>query len=97
MWRNFPCDRVSPHLSCGEIFHLSLGGFLHMTNFFSTDAVCGVCDKYEVCLNLNTPLFVHLFIMIELYFFLLLNNAPKYKFLNECVKVLLDYLQTFMF
>ena len=20
-----------------------------MTNFFSTDAVCGVCDKYQVC------------------------------------------------
>ena len=36
MWRNFPLD------------NMSLGEFLHMTNFFSTDAVCGVCDKYEV-------------------------------------------------
>ena len=37
MWRNFPLD------------NMSWRKFLHMTNFFSTDAVCGVCDKYQVC------------------------------------------------
>ena len=37
-----------PHIYHVEKF--SRWQFLHMTNFFSTDAVCGVCDKYEVCL-----------------------------------------------
>ena len=35
-WRNFPLE------------NMSWGKFLHMTIFFSTDAVCGVCDKYQV-------------------------------------------------
>ena len=25
-----------------------------MTNFFSTDGVCGVCDKYQVCVWVHT-------------------------------------------
>ena len=41
-----------PHVTeFPQIYHvrnMSWGEFLHMTNFFSTDAVCGVCNKYQV-------------------------------------------------
>ena len=43
MWRNFPLD------------NMSWGEFLHMTNFFSTDAVCRVCDKYQVWFCIENP------------------------------------------
>ena len=36
---------------------MSWGEFLHMTNFFSTDAVCGVCDKYQVWARIDRAIF----------------------------------------
>ena len=51
MWRNFSMWQSFPTFIIWRIFPLDMswGEFLHMTNFFSTDGVCGVCDKYQVC------------------------------------------------
>jgi len=50
MWQSFPTFIMWRNLSLDNI---SWGEFLHMTNFFSKDAVCGVCDKYQVCMDNN--------------------------------------------
>ena len=56
MWRNFPLDRFASAFLMWRNFpldNMSWGEFLHITIFFSTDAVCGVCDKYQVCGNMK--------------------------------------------
>ena len=52
MWRNFSMWQSFPTFIIWRIFPLDMswGEFLHMANFFSTGGVCGVCDKYQVCI-----------------------------------------------
>ena len=73
MWRNFPLDRFVSTFIMWRNFpldNMSRGEFLHMTNFFSTDAVCGVCDKYQVCFRI-----VHNYVVDILYYFT--ENHPR--------------------
>ena len=55
---NFHFDFLHPSLNMSLkksnicIFFHSIWKNLHLTEIFYTDTVCGVCDKYEVCIKM---------------------------------------------
>ena len=57
---HLPCEDILNFSKCGEILEIYTSiiwrnqKFLHMTDFFSTNIICDICDKYEVCLELTT-------------------------------------------
>ena len=79
---HLPCEDILNFSKCGEILEIYTSiiwrnqKFLHMTDFFSTNIICDICDKYEVWSHLSV-------VKVGLENLKLLHMLKIFKFLHN--------------